>query len=179
MSLAETRANSFSLIPARRCVFIDRPPWHAIYPRCANRRWTLIFGFTHCPEICHYARGAGGSKLQLVDTEANDLQIVMLTKIDPARDTPARLADYVPYFHPDFGRDGKFADILGSRSSQCAVSQGKRADGGYQMEHSANVMLMNQHDDYHGFFAHPRHTQNAGNLTLYPIRGALTPWLTG
>ena len=122
-----------------------------------GRPTLIFFGFTHCPDICPTTLAELAElKAQLVDTEANDLQVVMLT-VDPARDTPARLADYVPYFHPDFlGVTGEFADILSvAQRLNAPFRKVSEPNGGYQMEHSANVMLMNPRGDYHGFFRAP------------------------
>ena len=161
MSLAETRANGLFLFDTPRCPGAFSLMDHHGTPFTRDvltNRWTLIFfGFTHCPDICPTTLAELAElKAQLVDTEANDLQVVMLT-VDPARDTPARLADYVPYFHPDFlGVTGEFADIL-SVAQRLNAPFRKVSDptGGYQMEHSANVMLMNPRGDYHGFFRAP------------------------
>ena len=161
MSLAETRANGLFLFDTPRDpgAFSLMDHHGAPFTRDAlTNRWTLIFfGFTHCPDICPTTLAELAElKAQLVDTEANDLQVVMLT-VDPARDTPARLADYVPYFHPDFlGVTGEFADILSvAQRLNAPFRKVSEPNGGYQMEHSANVMLMNPRGDYHGFFRAP------------------------
>ena len=161
MSLAETRANGLFLFDTPRDpgAFSLMDHHGAPFTRNAlTNRWTLIFfGFTHCPDICPTTLAdLAELKAQLVDAEANDLQVVMLT-VDPARDTPARLADYVPYFHPDFlGVTGEFADILSvAQRLNAPFRKVSEPNGGYQMEHSANVMLMNPRGDYHGFFRAP------------------------
>ena len=161
MSLAETRANGlflfdtprdpgdFSLIdyhgsPFTREDLIDQ--------------WTLIFfGFTHCPDICPTTMAELAElKAQLVGTEASETRVVMLS-VDPARDTPKRLAQYVPHFHADFiGVTGDFTDILSfAQRLNAPFRKVSEPDGAYQMEHSANVMLMNPRGDYHGFFRAP------------------------
>ena len=161
MSLAETRANGLFLFDTPRDpgAFSLMDHHGAPFTRDAlTNRWTMIFfGFTHCPDICPTTLAELAElKAQLVDTEANDLQVVMLT-VDPARDTPARLAEYVPYFHRDFlGVTGEFADILSvAQRLNAPFRKVSEPNGGYQMEHSANVMLMNPRGDYHGFFRAP------------------------
>ena len=161
MSLAETRANGLFLFDTPRDPGAFSLTDHHGTPFTRDvltNRWTLIFfGFTYCPDICPTTLvELAELKAQLVDTEANDLQVVMLT-VDPARDTPARLADYVPYFHPDFlGVTGEFADILSvAQRLNAPFRKVSEPNGGYQMEHSANVMLMNPRGDYHGFFRAP------------------------
>ena len=63
----------------------------------------------------------------------------------------------MPYFHADFlGVTGEVADILSFAQRQNApVRKVSEPAGDYQMEDSANVMLMNPRGDYHGFFRAP------------------------
>ena len=161
MSLAETRANGLFLFDTPRdpgeFSLID----HHGSPFTREDlidQWTLIFfGFTHCPDICPTTMAELAElKAQLVGTEANDARVVMLS-VDPARDTPERLAQYAPYFHTDFiGVTGDFTDILSfAQRLNAPFRKVSEPDGAYQMEHSANVMLMNPRGDYHGFFRAP------------------------
>ena len=161
MSLAETRANGLFLFDTPRdpgeFSLID----HHGSPFTREDlidQWTLIFfGFTHCPDICPTTMAELAElKAQLVGTEASDARVVMLS-VDPARDTPERLAQYAPYFHADFvGVTGDFTDILSfAQRLNVPFRKVSEPDGAYQMEHSANVMLMNPRGDYHGFFRAP------------------------
>ena len=161
MSLAETRANGLFLFDTPRdpgeFSLID----HHGSPFTREDlidQWTLIFfGFTHCPDICPTTMAELAElKAQLVGTEASDARVVMLS-VDPARDTPERLAQYASYFHTDFiGVTGDFTDILSfAQRLNAPFRKVSEPDGAYQMEHSANVMLMNPRGDYHGFFRAP------------------------
>ena len=161
MSLAETRANGLFLFDTPRDVGDFSLTDHrglSFTRDDLTDRWTLIFfGFTHCPDICPTTMAELAElKSQLADTEASDARVVMVS-VDPARDTPDRLAQYLPYFHPDFiGVTGEFADILSvAQRLNAPFRKVSEPDGGYQMEHSANVMLMNPRGDYHGFFRAP------------------------
>jgi len=161
MSLAETRANGLFLFDTPRDVgdfSLTDHRGRSFTRDDLTDRWTLIFfGFTHCPDICPTTMAELAElKSQLADTEASDARVVMVS-VDPARDTPDRLAQYVPYFHPDFiGVTGEFADILSvAQRLNAPFRKVSEPDGGYQMEHSANVMLMNPRGDYHGFFRAP------------------------
>lgn len=116
-----------------------------------------FFGFTHCPDICPTTLAELAQlKAQLAGTEASATRVVMLS-VDPARDTPERLAQYVPYFHADFvGVTGEFSEILSvAQRLNAPFRKVSEPDASYQMEHSANVVLMNPRGDYHGFFARP------------------------
>ena len=161
MSPAETRANGLFLFDTPRdpgeFSLID----HHGSPFTREDlidQWTLIFfGFTHCPDICPTTMAELAElKAQLVGTEASDARVVMLS-VDPARDTPERLAQYASYFHTDFiGVTGDFTDILSfAQRLNAPFRKVSEPDGAYQMEHSANVILMNPRGDYHGFFRAP------------------------
>ncbi|GAB4359411.1 MAG: SCO family protein [Immundisolibacter sp.] len=66
-------------------------------------RWTvLFFGFTHCPDVCPttLARLAGVQR-RLPEAVRERVRF-MLVSVDPMRDTPARLAEYVSAFGQDF-----------------------------------------------------------------------------
>ena len=121
-------------------------------------QWTLLFfGFTHCPDICPTTLSfLAKLKQELATTEAADTQVVMVT-VDPARDTPEVLAAYIPYFDPEFtGVTGDFIKILSfARSFNAPFRKVTAADGTYELDHSANVVLVNPRGDYHGFFKAP------------------------
>ena len=120
--------------------------------------WTLLFfGFTHCPDICPTTMSfLAKLKKELETTEAADTQVVMVT-VDPARDTPEVLAAYVPYFDATFtGVTGDFIKILSfARGFNAPFRKVTAPDGTYELDHSANVVLINPRGDYHGFFKAP------------------------
>ncbi len=120
--------------------------------------WTLVFfGYTYCPDVCPTTMTFLNEFMgQLEGTAAEDTRVVMVT-VDPARDTVEQLAGYVPYFNSEFtGVTGEFLDIhrfaTGLNTPFRKVSgQGEN----YQVDHSANVILINPRGDYHGFFKAP------------------------
>ncbi len=123
-------------------------------------QWTLVFfGFTYCPDICpttmaFLARFMG--ELEGLP-EAEDTRVIMVS-VDPARDTPERLAEYVPYFDPSFtGVTGEFLDVHRFATALNAPFRKDEPDeaGNYLVEHGANVALINPRGDYHGFFKAP------------------------
>ena len=80
-----------------------------------------------------------------------------MVSVDPARDTVSVLAEYVPYFNPDFiGVTGDFLDV--HRFATALNTPFRKVAGqgeNYQVDHSANVVLINPRGDYHGFFKAP------------------------
>ena len=122
-------------------------------------QWTLVFfGFTYCPDICPTSMALLGQLMQQLEglPEANDTRVVMVS-VDPARDTVEQLAQYVPYFDPDFlGVTGDFLEIhrfATNLNTPFRKVPGQGED--YQVDHSANVVLINPRGDYHGFFRAP------------------------
>lgn len=121
-------------------------------------KWSLVFfGFTYCPDICPTTMAFLNEFMgQLEGTEAQDTQVVMVS-VDPARDTVEKLATYVPYFNSDFiGVTGEFMDI--HRFATALNTPFRKVPGqgeNYQVDHSANVVLINPRGDYHGFFKAP------------------------
>jgi protein SCO1/2 len=120
--------------------------------------WTLVFfGFTYCPDVCPTTMSFLNEFVgQLEGTEVEDTAVVMVS-VDPARDTVAQLADYVPFFNPEFtGVTGEFLDI--HRFATALNTPFRKVPGqgeDYQVDHSANVVLINPRGDYHGFFKAP------------------------
>jgi protein SCO1/2 len=121
-------------------------------------RWSLVFfGFTYCPDICPTTMAFLNEFMAgLEGTEAEDTQVAMVS-VDPARDTVDQLASYLPYFNPDFiGVTGEFLDI--HRFATALNTPFRKVAGqgeNYQVDHSANVVLINPRGDYHGFFKAP------------------------
>ena len=125
-----------------------------------KNQWTLVFfGFTHCPDICPTTMAQLSQLMEKLEglPAADDTQVVMVT-VDPARDTVQQLSTYVPYFNPDFvGVTGEFMVI--HRFATALNTPFRKVPGqdpeNYQVDHSANVVLINPYGDYHGFFKAP------------------------
>ena len=61
----------------------------------------LFFGYTQCPDVCPTTLSTMREAMALLGDDAKRVQVLFAT-VDPARDTPQLLAQYVPSFHPDF-----------------------------------------------------------------------------
>lgn len=61
----------------------------------------LFFGYTQCPDVCPTTLAAMHEAMKLLGEDANRVQVLFVT-LDPARDTPKLLAQYVPAFDPSF-----------------------------------------------------------------------------
>lgn len=61
----------------------------------------LFFGYTHCPDICPATMGEVAAALQKLGKDATRVQVLFVT-VDPERDTPEQLAQYLSAFGPAF-----------------------------------------------------------------------------
>lgn len=61
----------------------------------------LFFGYTHCPDVCPTMMSQLALARKKMAADADRVQVLFVT-LDPERDTPAVLAQYVPAFDPDF-----------------------------------------------------------------------------
>lgn len=103
----------------------------------------VYFGYTHCPDVCPTTLAAvARAKDQLNDENADRVQTLMVS-VDPERDTPEALGDYMVHFDPD--SFGVYGDETASR--QAATLYGiyvNRNEGssesGYTIDHTANLI---------------------------------------
>ncbi|SVE10374.1 uncharacterized protein METZ01_LOCUS463228 [marine metagenome] len=123
-------------------------------------KWTLVFfGFTTCPDICPTTLG-------VLSEAVLDLhkppQVIMVT-VDQERDTPERLRNYVPAFHPDFrGFVGSF-DETARLAEQLNVAFSKTPGdqpGTYLMAHTPSIILIDPEARYAGFIKAPHRVQH-------------------
>ncbi len=61
----------------------------------------LFFGYTQCPDVCPTTMAELANVMQQLGPQAKQVQVLFVT-LDPERDTPALLAQYVPAFNPSF-----------------------------------------------------------------------------
>ena len=101
---------------------------------------SIFFGFTHCPDVCPTTLAEMKGVLdKLGSDDAKRVQVLFVT-IDPERDTPALLANYVPAFHPSFiGLSGS-PEATAKMAKDFKVFYQKvpgKTPGSYSMDHSA------------------------------------------
>src|SRR5579864_7691957 len=61
----------------------------------------LFFGYTHCPDVCPTTLAELSQALQQLGDKSKDVQVLMVT-VDPARDTPDLLGQYVAAFNSSY-----------------------------------------------------------------------------
>lgn len=120
-------------------------------------KWTLVFfGFTYCPDYCPTTLGVLNAVQERMGDKAKDLQIVFIS-IDPERDTPKLLKDYLS----SDGFPKGVIGLTGTPEQTAQVAKAYRAfyqkvgEGeGYTMNHSLTVYLMGPDGKFRSAVAH-------------------------
>jgi protein SCO1/2 len=105
----------------------------------------VFFGFTHCPDVCPTTLFEVSEVLRKLGPDAGGTRALFVT-VDPERDTPAVLKDYLSSF------DAQLVGATGSREEVDRVLKSYRVyarkvareDGEYTMDHTAIVYLMDK-----------------------------------
>lgn len=120
-------------------------------------KWSLIFfGFTQCPDICPMTLLDLQRLLPELPKDIAANTQVILVSLDPARDTPELLKDYLAAFNKDFiGVTGDFLSIRRFANEVNVAFAKVTQDDDYTIDHSGNIVLINPMGDYHGFFKPP------------------------
>lgn len=126
----------------------------------AGRPLLIYFGFTYCPDVCPMAlanmTGALDILAKTAPERAANVQPLFIT-VDPERDTPEALGEYMTHFHPRLvGLTGSPAQI-GETLATYRVYARKVADEGasdYLMDHSSIIYLMDGKNRYLAHFDH-------------------------
>lgn len=106
-----------------------------------GRPTLVFFGFTHCPDVCPTTL----AKLAQVTKQVKPVDLrVLVVSVDPQRDSPAALSQYVRAFDPGFvGLTGEVAAIQKvANDFGVAVARADLPGGGYTVDHSAAVFLL-------------------------------------
>ncbi len=111
------------------------------------QQWTLAFvGYTYCPDICPLTLAKlAGAQPELAALVKEPLKVWFIS-VDPQRDTPAQINDYVNYFQQPAllgvtaGHDQLFPFV---RQLGLMYAMSSNAEGNYLVDHSASVVLIN------------------------------------
>jgi protein SCO1/2 len=109
-----------------------------------GRPFLVFFGFTHCPDVCPTTLFEVSEVLRNLGPNTDGARALFVT-VDPERDTPEKLKDYLASF------DSRVTGLTGSREAIDGMLKSYRVyakkvptDGGYTMDHTALVYLMDK-----------------------------------
>ncbi len=110
-----------------------------------GRPHLIFFGFTHCPDVCPTTLFEVSEILRALGPDAARVGAMFVT-VDPERDTPDTLKDYLSSFDPHLvGATGDAAAVAQIEKAYRVYSKKIPLDGGgYTMDHTAIVYLMDK-----------------------------------
>ena len=124
-------------------------------------RWTFVsFGYTSCPDICPTTMATFDALDREINPEGGQPEArFLLVSVDPERDTPERLAQYVRWFNPGFlGATGDH-EQLRALSKQLGVmyARAEQQDTamGYLVDHSGAILLLDPEGRLAAIFSAP------------------------
>ena len=126
--------------------------------------WTfLFFGYTHCPDVCPTTLTEldnAASRLDELQTPQRKIQYVFIS-VDPQRDTPELLRDYVSYFGAKFiaatGEDQDLKQLAKPLGIQFERGIGTETE--YLVNHSSAVLLVDPQARYYAKFRAPHYSE--------------------
>jgi protein SCO1/2 len=126
----------------------------AVTDQTYKGKWLLIFfGFTYCPDVCPTTLNRVAQVMDRLGPLASQVQPLFIT-IDPARDTPAVLAQYTAAFDPRIVGLTGTPDEIAAAAKAYRVYYAKVDQGSdYTMDHSAILYVMRPDGRYEAFFA--------------------------
>jgi protein SCO1/2 len=132
-----------------------------------GKPFLVFFGFTHCPDICPTALFEMSETLRRLGPDADKARALFIT-VDPARDTPEKLKEYLSSFDPRIvGLTGTQAEIDAVAKAYRAYAKKVPLDGEeYTMDHSAIVYLM----DREGRFVAPFNLKRPADVAAADLR---------
>ncbi|MEE5115946.1 SCO family protein [Pseudomonas alliivorans] len=125
-------------------------------------KWTLVFfGYTYCPDICPTTLAQLRDIRTKLPQETVDNMRVVLVSVDPDRDTPQELKQYLGYFDPRYiGLTAPVADIQKLASAlSIPFIPADTSKPGYTVDHSGNLALIGPDGRQRGFIRSPLNAQ--------------------
>lgn len=104
----------------------------------------LYFGYTYCPDVCPATMVELKKAMQILGEDADKAQVILVS-VDPDRDSPEKLAEYVTHFNPNFiGLTGTEDEIAGA-ATPFGIFYEKHPgsiESGYLIDHTASVVAI-------------------------------------
>jgi len=133
----------------------------------------VFFGFTSCPDICPTTLLELSNVLQELKSHADQLNVLFIT-VDPDRDTPQRLALYLSSFdHRIIGLSGTRENVAAAMTAyHVHAAEVRLEDGGYTMDHTATINMMDSKGKYVGTMSHQEAEASMGAKLRHLLESA-------
>jgi len=125
-------------------------------------KWSLLFfGYTFCPDICPTTLAQMRELKGLLPEAARNNLRVVLVSVDPNRDTPQQLKQYLGYFDPAFvGYTGELASIQKlANAVSIPFIPADTSKENYTVDHSGNLVVIGPDGTQRGFIRAPLNNQ--------------------
>ncbi|MBF0279691.1 MAG: SCO family protein [SAR324 cluster bacterium] len=112
----------------------------------------LNFGYTYCPDVCPTILSQLKQTMLGLKNLSNQVQVLFVT-LDPERDTPERLNEYLSFFHPSFlglGGDSASIQTVAGQYKVRFYKETHPSIDGYFVAHTDYVYLIDQMGKYRG-----------------------------
>lgn len=110
--------------------------------------WRLLFfGFTHCPDVCPTTLGNLKAATAALRAQRPDSKVVVtFVSVDPVRDQPEQLGNYVHYFDPGFeavtGSDEQLQALTGAVGVVYTKMENSASPADYSIDHTASILII-------------------------------------
>ena len=127
-----------------------------------GRPFLVFFGYTHCPDVCPTTLFDVSEVMRALGKDADRAGALFVT-VDPERDTPAVMKDYLSSFDPHLRRaTGDRAAIDSAENAYRVYAKKVPPDNGdYTMDHTALVYLMDKQGRFVAPFSLKRRPEDA------------------
>jgi len=139
--------------------------------------WSLLFfGFTSCPDVCPNTLYQLTQAKTLMQKQANSGQVprIYLVSVDPERDTPDKLAEYLHYFDPAItgltGPDEQIKALAVQLGIAYFIEPHDDGNLQYNVDHSASLLLLDPAGQLFGVLPAPHEANRIANDVLTAIR---------
>ena len=127
-----------------------------------GRPFLVFFGYTHCPDVCPTTLFDVSEVMRALGKDADRTGALFVT-VDPERDTPAVIKDYLSSFDPHLrGATGDRAAIDATEKAYRVYAKKVPTENGdYTMDHTALVYLMDKQGRFVAPFSLKRRPEDA------------------
>jgi protein SCO1/2 len=121
--------------------------------------WSFIFfGYTHCPDVCPTTLSVLNSVATRLRDQTESLRYIFIS-VDPERDTPDKMGQFVSYFNADFIGVTGTTEAISQLTRQLGVIAARvenEADvKNYLVDHTASILLIDPEGRFHALFSPP------------------------
>lgn len=120
-------------------------------------KWSVVyFGYTFCPDVCPTGLSTVGQAIDMLPPDMQEQVVPVFVSVDPERDTPEVVGEYVRHFHPRMvGLTGSPEQVAeAAKEYKVYYKKVEEGDGPYLMDHSAIAYLMGPDGQFVRHFSH-------------------------